>query len=121
SMTLHVKSNDKLRRDHFLRDLVRIQYRRKDFDFHRGTFRVRGDLVEVHPAYEENRVIRIEFFGDFVEKVAWVDPLTGEKLEDLDEVKIYPGSHYVTGEERIKSAIETIREELRDRLNQLKD
>lgn len=120
SMTLHVKANDKLRRDHFLRDLVRIQYRRKDFDFHRGTFRVRGDLVEVHPAYEENRVIRIEFFGDFVEKLAWVDPLTGEKLEDLDEVKIYPGSHYVTGEDRIKSAIETIREELRERINDLK-
>lgn len=121
SMTLHVKANDKLRRDHFLRDLVRIQYRRKDFDFHRGTFRVRGDLVEVHPAYEENRVIRIEFFGDFVESMAWVDPLTGEKQEDLEEIKIYPGSHYVTGEERIKSAIETIREELRDRINNLKE
>jgi len=76
-MTIKLKSNSGLRRDDFLRNLVKIQYRRKDVDFHRGTFRVRGDVVEVHPAYEEDRVIRVEFFGDFVDKISWVDPLKG--------------------------------------------
>ena len=119
-MTIEVKSNEKLRRDNFLRDLVRIQYRRKDFDFHRGTFRVRGDVVEVHPSYEEDRVIRVEFFGDFVDKISWVDPLTGATIQEVDDVSIYPGSHYVTGEEKIKSAIEDIRVELRDRIEHYK-
>jgi excinuclease ABC subunit B len=121
NMTLHLKTNESLRRDHFLRDLVKIQYRRKDFDFHRGTFRVRGDVVDVHPSYEEDRVVRVEFFGDFVESLAWVDPLTGAKVSDLDEVSIYPGSHYVTGEGRVKSAIESIRDELRLRIQHFKD
>jgi len=121
SMTIRLKSNSKMRRDDLLRELVKIQYRRKDVDFHRGTFRVRGDAVEVHPAYEDDRVIRIEFFGHFIEKIAWVDPLQGKILEPLDEVEIFPGSHYVTSEQRIKGAIETIREELRHRLQYLKD
>jgi len=121
NMTIEVKTNEGLKRDNFLRDLVKIQYRRKDFDFHRGTFRVRGDVVEIHPSYEEDRVIRVEFFGDFVDRISWVDPLTGKKIEDLEEVAIYPGSHYVTGEGRVKMAIETIRDELRERINFFKE
>lgn len=115
-MMLQVVSNSELRRDNFLRELVRIQYDRNDIDFHRGTFRVRGDIVEVHPPYEEERALRIEFFGDFVDKLAWVDPLRGEILEELDQAAIYPGSHYVTTEDRIKVAIHTVREELLERI-----
>ncbi len=121
SMTLKLKSNSKARRDEILRELVKIQYRRKDVDFHRGTFRVRGDVVEVHPTYEEDRVIRIEFFGDFIEKLSWVDSLTSETIDEVDSVEIFPGSHYVTSQERIKNAIETIRDELRERIQYFKD
>lgn len=121
SMTVKLKINLKLRRDDILRELVKIQYRRKDIDFHRGTFRVRGDVVEVHPAYEEDRVIRIEFFGDYIEKLSWVDPLTAKLYEEVASVEIFPGSHYVTSAERIKMAIETIRTELRERIQHYKD
>ncbi len=115
-MMIHLVSNSEMRRDTLLRELVRIQYNRNDIDFHRGTFRVRGDSVEVHPPYEEDRALRIEFFGDFIDKIVWVDPLRGKLLEELDQVAIYPGSHYVTSEDRIKVAIESIREELRERI-----
>src|SRR5690606_20286260 len=87
----------------------------------RGTFRVRGDVVEIHPAYEEDRVIRVEFFGDFIESLKWVDPLKAEILENVDEVVIFPGSHYVTSQDRVKMAIETIRDELRERINYFRD
>lgn len=118
-MMLHLVSGKDLKRDPFLRELVRIQYNRNDIDFHRGTFRVRGDTVEVFPPYEEDRAIRIEFFGDFIDRLSWVDPLRGQVLEELDQVAIYPGSHYVNSEERNQVAIESIREELRDRLQYL--
>lgn len=121
NMSISLKSNGKIRRDNFLRDLVKIQYRRNDVDFHRGTFRVRGDVVEVHPPYEENKVIRVELFGDFIEKISWVDPLTGEVKGDIDEIEIFPGSHYVTSEEKAKQAITTIREELLGRIQYFKD
>ncbi len=121
SMTIKLESNSNMKRDHFLRELVKIQYRRNDIDFHRGTFRVRGDVVEVHPPYEENKIVRIEFFGDYIEKISTGDPLTGRPFETIDMVEIYPGSHYVTGEGRVKTAIETIREELRLRINFLKE
>lgn len=121
SMTIKLKTNAKAKRDDILRELVKIQYRRKDVDFHRGTFRVRGDVVEVHPAYEEDRVVRIEFFGDYIEKLSWVDPLTGKLHEAAQAVEIFPGSHYVTSGERIKMAIETIRSELRERIQHYKD
>ena len=119
-MMLQVFANKELKRDQFLRELVRIRYSRNDIDFHRGTFRVRGDVVDVFPPYEESRVIRIEFFGDFVDHLAWVDPLRGETFSDLDQVAIYPGSHYVTSDEKQKTAIVSIQEELRERLNELK-
>lgn len=121
SMTIRLESNSNMRRDHFLRDLVKIQYRRNDIDFHRGTFRVRGDVVEVHPPYEEDKIIRVEFFGDFIEKISLGDPLSGKEFTSVSSVEIFPGSHYVTGEGRVKLAIDTIREELRERINQLKE
>lgn len=116
-MMIHVVANKEIRRDIFLRELVRIQYNRNDIDFHRGTFRVRGDVVEVFPPYEEERAIRIEFFGDFVDRISWVDPLRGAILHNLDQVAIYPGSHYINTDERNRIAVETIREELRERIN----
>ncbi|MCK6594047.1 MAG: excinuclease ABC subunit UvrB [Bacteriovoracaceae bacterium] len=110
---------DQLDRDDFLRTLVSIQYERNDIDFSRGTFRVRGDLVEVFPAHEDANVIRLEFFGDEVDSITIVDPLRGKILESLSAVTIFPKSHYVVGEEKLKSAIEAIKIELRDRLQEL--
>lgn len=119
NMMLQVFANKELKRDQFLRELVRIQYNRNDIDFHRGTFRVRGDIVDVFPPYEEDRAIRVEFFGDFVDRLRWVDPLRGEVLQELDQIAIYPGSHYVTSEDRQKAAVKTIQDELRERLAEL--
>ena len=120
-MMVHVSVNTEVKRDHLLKELIRIQYQRNNVDFHRGTIRVRGDIVEVFPPYEEQRAIRIEFFGDYIEKISWIDPLTGETLDELDKIGIYPGSHYATGDESIKRAIVTIRDELRERLNYYKN
>ncbi len=103
-------------RDRLLRALVDIQYQRNDIDFHRGTFRVRGDTLEVFPAYEEEKAIRIEFFGDTVEAISEVDPLRGLVLRQLDKVSIFPNSHYVTAPERRREAIVSIQDELRSSL-----
>lgn len=112
-------TQDRLDRDEFLRRLVAIQYQRNDMDFHRGTFRVRGDVVEVFPAYEESQVVRIEFFDDVVDGIFLVDPLRGKVLQSLNRVDIYPKSHYVVGKDKLKTAIGEIKVELRERLNQL--
>ena len=98
-----------------LRKLVDMQYERNDMNFARGKFRVRGDTIEVHPAYEETGV-RIELFGDEVERISRVDPLTGEILGVIDDLAIFPATHYVAGEERMRRAIVTIEDELRERL-----
>jgi excinuclease ABC subunit B len=98
-----------------LRQLVDMQYERNDMNFIRGKFRVRGDTIEIHPAYEEQG-IRIELFGDEVERISRVDPLTGEIIEVLEEVVVFPATHYVAGEERMKRAISTIEVELQERL-----
>ena len=108
-----------IKRNDLLRKLVEIQYQRNDVDFHRGTFRVRGDVLEIFPAYEEERALRIEFFGDLVESITEVDPLRGLPLRKLKVVNIYPATHYVTEAETRKRAINSILEELRDRLQQL--
>jgi excinuclease ABC subunit B len=118
-MMVQVAANTQVKRDHFLRELIRIQYQRNNIDFHRGTIRVRGDIVEVFPPYEEDRAIRIEFFGDYVEKISWIDPLTGQVKEELDQIGIYPGSHHVTSDDNLKRAIRTIQEELQVRLADL--
>ena len=98
-----------------LRKLVDLQYDRNDMQVVRGSFRVRGDTIEVHPAYEE-QVLRIEMFGDTVEKLVMIDQVTGEQLQSLSEVMIFPATHYVTGEDRIRTAVEGIQTELQVRL-----
>ncbi|MFN8944221.1 MAG: excinuclease ABC subunit UvrB, partial [Pseudobdellovibrionaceae bacterium] len=118
-MMLHVQNGLKIKRDDLLKELIRIRYQRNNVDFSRGNFRVRGDNVEIFPPYEEEKAVRIEFFGDFIEKISWFDPLTGHFFEDLEEIGIYPGSHYATTEDKMKSAIVTIQEELRHRIVEL--
>jgi excinuclease ABC subunit B len=107
-------------RDRILRKLVDIQYQRSDYDFHRGTFRVRGDVVEIFPAYEDVSAVRIEFFGDTIEGLYEIDPLRGKVQRRIDRTAIYPASHYVTSEDRMKQAVKDIREELTERLAELR-
>ncbi|MFY0530232.1 excinuclease ABC subunit UvrB [Archangium gephyra] len=119
-MAVTVNVGAELGRDSFIRKLVESQYERNDLDFHRGTFRARGDTVEVFPAYEEERAVRVSFFGDEVEKITEFDPLRGETLGALDKVVIFPASHYVTQSDTRKSALQTIRDELSERLQEFK-
>ncbi|HKU44608.1 MAG TPA: excinuclease ABC subunit UvrB [Polyangiales bacterium] len=116
AMTIRMERGEYFRRDELLRRLVDIQYQRNDVDFHRGTFRVRGEVIEVFPSYEEDRAIRIEYFGDDIERLTEIDPLRGKPLRELDRYGIYPGSHYVTPEQQRKRATDSIRAELKERL-----
>ena len=118
-LILFIEENSQVDRDALLRKLVDIQYQRNDFDFHRGTFRVRGDVVEIFPAYEESKAVRIEFFGDTVDAITEIDPLRGKVVRRLEKITIYPASHYVTTSGRVKRAIVTIQEELEERLKEL--
>jgi len=115
-MTVHLARGQEVDRDAVLRRLVEIRYDRNDFDFHRGTFRVRGDVVEIFPSYEHERAVRVEWFGDEIEALWWVDPLRGQALEPLEEIRIHPGSHYVTSSGNLVRAMEGIKVELRERL-----
>jgi len=115
-MLLYLEKGMDISREAILSKLVEIQYERNDIDFHRGTFRVRGDVIEVFPAHEESRAIRIELFGDRVEEISQIDPLKGKVIEHLDKVPIYPGSHYVTPPDRMQKAIQSIGQELKERL-----
>jgi len=119
-MIVLVEDQKEVSRDDLLARLVEIQYQRNDYDFHRGTFRVRGDVLEIFPAYEEDRAIRVEFFGDLVESIAEIDPLRGKVLRKLRHIHIFPGTHYVTPQDRLRSAIDSIRVELADRLAELR-
>jgi excinuclease ABC subunit B len=116
-LVIQLAVGEELRRDALLRRLVDIQYERNDIDFHRGSFRVRGDVVEIFPTYEHDTAIRIEFFGDDIESIKEVDPLRGRVKTTLDRYAIYPGSHYVTPQAQMRRAIEGVREELRERLD----
>ena len=120
-MRLPLAVGDKIRRDVLLRKLVDIQYERNDLDLHRGAFRVRGDVIEVQPAYHDDRAVRIGLWGDEIESIDWVDPLRGRVLEKADKVAIYPNSHYATPTELVTQAMEGIREELGVRLQDLKE
>ncbi len=115
-MVLFVEEGQRIDRDKVLRKLVDIAYQRNDYDFHRGTFRVRGDTIEVFPAYEESRALRIEFFGDEIEALYEIDPLRGKVIRKLSTVCVYPASHYVTTSDRMEVAVKNIRDELRERL-----
>ena len=119
-MLLLLKEGKEVPRDEMLRRLVEIQYERNDIDFHRGTFRVRGDIVEIFPPYEEEQAIRVEFFGDLIESITLVDPLRGKKLNSIRKIAVYPGSHYVTTQDNLKRAIVNIWEELGIRLDELR-
>ena len=111
-MLINLEVGQEFRRDRLLRRLVDIQYQRNDIDFHRGTFRVRGDVVEIFPAHSENLAVRVEYWGDEIERIVEIDPMRGKVLEELDQYGIYPGSHYVTPDAHRKRAIKSIREEL---------
>lgn len=118
-MTLLLRNGEFRDRDHILRRLVGIQYERNDIGFARGTFRVRGDVIEVIPAYSDH-VVRIELFGDEVDRILELDPITGELIKENEAITIYPASHYVTSDDKIKRAIKSIEEELTQRLQVLK-
>jgi excinuclease ABC subunit B len=115
-MHLALAEGARLDRDRMIQQLVAIQYERNDYDFHRGTFRVRGDVVEVFPASGDTTALRIELFGDTVEAIHRIDPLRGQLRERVGQVAIYPANHYVTPEDQLERAIEGIKEELAERL-----
>jgi len=118
---LELGEGERIDRDEIIRRLVAVQYERNDYDFHRGTFRVRGDVVEVFPANEESIALRIELFGDVIDAISRIDPLRGAVLERLDRVHIYPASHYVTEASQLERAFVTIQEELGERLAFLRE
>lgn len=121
SQVLSIRMGMERDRNALLRDLVDIQYARNDIDFKRGTFRVRGDSVEVIPASKEEHCIRIEFFGDEIDRIREVDALTGEIIGDREHVAIFPASHFVTREEKMRIAIENIKKELEDSLQAFRE
>jgi excinuclease ABC subunit B len=119
-MHVYLERGQTLNRDDLLKKLVSMLYERNDYDFHRGTFRVRGDVVEIFPAYEDERAIRVEFFGDEVEAITEVDPLRGRVIQRPKRMLIFPNSHYVSSEEKLEDAIEGIRAELDERIQQFR-
>jgi len=119
SFVLSLKRGNSYRRDSVVRQLVDMQYERNDIDFTRGKFRIRGDTLEIQPSYEE-LALRVEFFGDDIERIVEIDPLTGEVLTELDSVDIYPAKHFVTSHDKLVMAIESIQNELTERLTELK-
>ncbi len=116
AMHIFFNLGDDYGRDNLLRKLVEIQYERNDVDFHRGTFRVRGDNIEIFPAHDDEKAIRVEFFGDNIESICEIDPLRGIILNRITKCAIYPASHYVATKETLERAIEEIRNDLRERL-----
>ncbi|MGP4061293.1 excinuclease ABC subunit UvrB [Halobacillus sp. H74] len=121
SQVLSIRTGMEKDRDELLRNLVDIQYARNDIDFQRGTFRVRGDSVEIIPASREEHAMRVEFFGDEIDRIREVDVLTGEVVGDREHVAIFPASHFVTREEKLKKAIKNIEKELAVRVKELRD
>ena len=120
-MRVDIEAQTEMERDTLLRRLVEIQYERNDIDFHRGTFRVRGDRVEIYPAYEEDVALRVEFFGDEIDRIDEIDPLRGTVLQPLVRTAVFPASHYVTQKRTQKRAIETIKAELKTRVDYYRD
>ncbi len=121
AMRVDLEKSMVLERDKLLADLVAMHYERNDFDFHRGVFRVRGDRVEIFPSYEEDKALRIEFFGDELESIFEIDPLRGIVKKQLNRVTLYPASHYVTQKSILKRATETITTELKQRIDYFRD
>ena len=119
NMHLFLKCGEEYSMDEVKRRLVFMLYERNDISFHRGTFRVRGDVIDIFPVHEEERSIRVEFFGDTVDGISVIDPLRGELLERLEEYTVFPGSHFVTSKDRLQTAMNTIKVELKERLEEL--
>src|SRR5262245_45933576 len=119
SMTVELEVGADADRDAVLRRLIELQYERNDTDFHRGTFRVRGDTVEVFPAYEADTAVRIEWWGDKIEAMSEIDPLRGKAKRPLQRATVFPASHYATPQDTLRRAVESIRAELKDRLGEL--
>ena len=120
-MLLHVVQGDKVNRDVFIRRLVEMQYRRNELEFIRGTYRIRGEILDIFPAESEKDAIRIELFDDEVESIRWFDPLTGKLVRKVPRVTIYPKSHYVTPRDNLERAVGTIKNELKSQLEFLKN
>jgi len=119
SMVLHISRGDRLEQRKLLRRLADMQYTRNEIDLHQGTYRVRGDVIDIFPAESEREAVRVELFDDQVETLSFFDPLTGEIMRRVPRLTVYPSTHYVTPKERVQSAVESIREELRTRLMDL--
>lgn len=119
-MLLWLKENEATSRESIIKKLIEIQYQRNDLDFKRGCFRVRGDVIDVFPAHQEDLAVRIELFGNWVESIKEFDPLTGKTVRRLSEAAIYPATHYVTSREKLERAVKAIEEELEERLKELR-
>lgn len=119
NMHLFLRCGEEYSMDDVKRRLVFMLYERNDMSFHRGTFRVRGDVIDIFPVHEEERSIRVEFFGDTVDAISIIDPLRGQLIERLEEYTVFPGSHFVTSKDRLQKAMESIKGELKERLNEL--
>lgn len=117
NLHLFLKKGEEYPREEMQRRLVYMLYERNDISFHRGTFRVRGDVVEIFPAYEEDRAVRVDLFGDSIDSISIIDPLRGVVLTQLEELTVFPSSHFVTSTERLERAKQTIKDELKDRLS----
>ena len=116
----YIRKGERRSRERLVRQLVDMQYERNDFDLTRGRFRIKGDTLEVRPAYEDEIAVRVEFWGDQVDRIVQIDPLTGELLGERDDVEVYPAKHFVTSEEKLKLAFSTIADELQERLAELR-
>ena len=121
NMILHLDRGDTIDQRSILRRLSSMQYTRNDIDFRRATFRVRGDVIDIYPADSERDALRIELFGDEIERLLWIDPLTGEVINETPRATIYPKTHYVTPKETVLDCLKTVREELKERIKFLKD
>jgi len=121
NMHLFLRCGEELPPEEVQRRLVFMQYERNDFSFHRSTFRVRGDVIDIFPAHEEERAVRVEYFGDTIESITVIDSLRGVVISELDEYTVFPGSHFVTSKDRMQIALRTIKEELKERLDLLGD
>ena len=119
-LRVHLETDMEISREKLLKDLVNIQYTRNDTDFHRGTFRVRGDRVEIFPVYEEELGLRVDFFGDTIEEISEIDPLKGEVVNRIRETAVFPASHYVTMQQTRERAMDAIKRELKQRLEFLR-
>lgn len=120
NMSLTLARGESRDRDDIMRSMIQLQYTRNDIGFDRGTFRARGDTLEIIPAYEE-KIIRLEFFGDVIDRIAILDPITGHPLREIEDIHIYPASHFITPTERLEQAVDGISAELEERLKQFKD